>query len=60
MEKKLGFNEVLPMEELAPVELDAIVGGNAIKIVGAKGKSCSCGNTTHTTQTTDSTFVQKP
>ena len=26
MEKKLSFNEVLPMEELAPVELDAIVG----------------------------------
>ena len=32
MEKKLSFNEVLPMEELAPVELNAIVGGtNAIK-----------------------------
>lgn len=60
MEKKLSFNEVLPMEELAPVELDAIVGGNAIKIVGAKGDHCSCGNTTHTTQTTDSTSVQKP
>ena len=60
MEKKLSFNEVLPMEELAPVELDAIVGGNAIKIVGAKSDHCSCGNTTQTTQTTDSTSVQKP
>ena len=38
MEKKLSFNEVLPMEELAPVELDAIVGGNAIKIVGTNGR----------------------
>jgi len=60
MEKKLSFYEVLPMEELAPVELDAIVGGTAIKIVGAKGDHCSCGNTTQTTQTTDSTSVQKP
>lgn len=60
MEKKLSFNEVLPMEELAPVELDAIVGGNAIKIIGAKGDNCSCGNTTQTTQTTGSTSVQKP
>ena len=60
MEKKLSFNEVLPMEELAPVELNAIVGGtNAIKIVGANGHSCSCGNTTQTTQTTDSTSVKK-
>lgn len=24
MEKKLSFNEVLPMEELAPVELNSI------------------------------------
>ena len=57
MEKKLSFNEVLPMEELAPVELNAIVGGtNAIKIVGANGHNCSCGNTT---QTTDSTSVKK-
>ena len=38
MEKKLSFNEVLPMEELAPVELDAIVCGNAIKIVGTHKK----------------------
>lgn len=56
MEKKLSFNEVLPMEELAPVELDAIVGGNAIKIVGTNGHHCSCG----TTQTSDSTSVKKP
>ena len=49
MEKKLSFNEVLPMEELAPVELDAIVGGNAIKIVGTNGHHC-----------TDSTSVKKP
>lgn len=60
MEKKLSFNEVLPMEELAPVELDAIVGGNAIKIVGTYGNHCSCGDTTHTTQTSDSTSVKKP
>ena len=60
MEKKLGFNEVLPMEELAPVELDAIVGGNAIKIVGTNGHHCSCGDTTQTTQTSDSTSVKKP
>lgn len=46
------------MEELAPVELDAIVGGkNGIKIVGTNGHTCSCGNTT---QTTDSTSVKKP
>jgi hypothetical protein len=58
MEKKLSFNEVIPVEELAPVELDAIVGGaNAIKIVGTNGHTCSCGNTT---QTTDSTSVKKP
>lgn len=57
MEKKLSFDEVLPMEELAPVELDAIVGGNALKLVGANGHQCSCGNTT---QTTDSTSVKKP
>lgn len=44
------------MEELAPVELDAIVGGNAIKIVGTNGHHCSCG----TTQTSDSTSVKKP
>ena len=48
------------MEELAPVELDAIVGGNAIKIVGTYGHHCSCGDTTKTTQTSDSTFVKKP
>lgn len=60
MEKKLSFNEVLPMEELAPVELDAIVGGNAIKIVGTNSHHCSCGDTTKTTQTSDSTFVKKP
>lgn len=63
MEKKLSFNEVLPMEELAPVELDAIVGGNAIKIVGTigtNGHHCSCGDTTKTTQTSDSTSVKKP
>lgn len=30
MEKKLSFNEVLPMEELAPVELNAIVGGTML------------------------------
>ena len=60
MEKKLSFNEVLPMEELAPVELDAIVGGNAIKIVGTKGDHCSCENTTHTTQTSDSTSLEEP
>ena len=45
--------------KLAPVELDAIVGGNAIKIVGTNGNHCSCGNTTQTTQTTDSTSVKK-
>lgn len=60
MEKKLSFNEVLPMEELAPVELDAIVGGNAIKIVGTYGHHCNCGDTTKTTQTSDSTSVKKP
>lgn len=60
MEKKLSFNEVLPMDELAPVELDAIVGGNAIKIVGTYGHNCSCGDTTQTTQTSDSTSVKKP
>ena len=60
MEKKLSSNEVLPMEELAPVELDAIVGGNAIKIVGTYGHHCSCGDTTKTTQTSDSTSVKKP
>lgn len=47
MEKKLSFNEVLPMEELAPVELDAIVGGNAIKIIGAKGDNCEAVETQH-------------
>ena len=48
------------MEELAPVELNAIVGGTSdIKVVGANGHSCNCGNTTQTTQSTDSTSVKK-
>lgn len=60
MEKKLSFNEVLPVEELAPVELDAIVGGNTgIKIVGTKGDHCSCGESKPTTPS-DSTSVVKP
>lgn len=59
MEKKLGFDEVLPVEELAPAELDAIVGGKGVKIAGANGHHCSCGNTT-TTAPTDSTSVKKP
>lgn len=58
MEKKLSFNEVLPMEELAPVELNAIVGGTSdIKVVGANGHRCSCEDKT---DNTDSTSVKKP
>lgn len=58
MEKKLSFNEVLPMEELAPVELNAIVGGTKdIKVVGANGYTCSCKDTT---ENTDQTSVKKP
>ena len=38
MNKTLSFSEVLNVEELAPTELDAIVGGKfGIKIVGANG-----------------------
>ena len=37
MNKTLSFSEVLNVEELAPTELDAIVGGKfGIKIVGAR------------------------
>lgn len=56
MNKTLSFNEVLNVEELAPRELDAIVGGKfGIKIVGANGHQCSCGNSTPTTPSTPST-----
>ena len=45
MNNTLSFSEVLNVEELAPTELDAIVGGKVgIKIVGANGHQCSCGN----------------
>lgn len=38
MEKKLGYMEFLPVEELAPAELDTIVGGISITVVGANGR----------------------
>ena len=60
MEKKLSFNKFFPMEELAPVELDAIVGGNAIKIVGTNGHHCSCGDTTKNNPNLRFTSVKKP
>lgn len=45
MNKTLSFSEVLNVEELAPTELDAIVGGKfGLKIIGANGHQCSCGN----------------
>lgn len=63
MNKTLSFSEVLNVEELAPTELDAIVGGKfGIKIVGANGHQCSCGNGTSTTSSTpaDSTSTINP
>ena len=63
MNKTLSFSEVLNVEELAPTELDAIVGGKfGLKIVGANSHQCSCGNGTSTTSSTpaDSTSTIKP
>ena len=56
MNKTLSFSEVLNVEELAPTELDAIVGGKfGLKIIGANGHQCSCGNGTRSTPSTPST-----
>ena len=53
MNKTLSFSEVLNVEELAPTELDAIVGGKfGLKIIGANGHQCSCGNGTPSTPST--------
>lgn len=59
MEKKLGFNEVLPIEELAPAELDAIVGGSSIKVVGAKGNNCTCTETSRSISPADFTTIKR-
>ena len=41
MNNKLFFSEILPVEELVPAEMNAIVGGHKVK-VGCKGDECSC------------------
>lgn len=46
---KLGFNEVLPAEELLPAEMEAVVGG-AQRMAGAFGFHCGCGNNTEKDQ----------
>ena len=44
MKNQLFFNEILPIEELIPAEMNAIVGGIK-KSVGCSGKKCSCEST---------------
>ena len=41
MKNQLYFNEILPIEELVPAEMDAIIGGRRCA-AGSGGNNCSC------------------